>query len=137
RLNWLPNWQSVKKEASDPENYVSGKGVDHYNRYEEDFEIAKKLNMNSFRFGIEWARLEPVEGQWDEEAIEHYRRYIRTLKKSGLEPLPNLWHWTIPTWFEDKGGFKKRANIKYFERFVHKVAHEYADEFTYIITLNE
>ncbi len=137
RLSWVPNWDKVKHEATNPENYVSGKGVDHYHRYEEDFDIAKKLNMNSFRFGIEWARLEPIEGQWDEEAVEHYRQYIKQLRKRGLEPMPNLWHWTVPTWFDDKGGFKKHANIKYFERFVHKVAHEYADELTYVITINE
>lgn len=137
RLNWLPGWKNIKAQAEDPNNYVSGQGVDHYRRYQEDFNLAKQLNLNAFRFGIEWARLEPAEGQWDEAEIEHYRLYIKELRARGLEPFLNLWHWTLPTWFSDKGGFSKKANISYFERFTQKVADNLLDDVTYVITLNE
>src|SRR3989344_1476774 len=137
RLGWLPDWDKVRTKATDPNNYVSGKGVEHYERYKEDIGIAKKLNFNAFRFGIEWSRLEPNEGEWDQEAVDHYLEYILELKQQGLEPFLNIWHWTLPTWFEDKGGFKKRSNIKYFERFIHKIAKEYASELNYVITINE
>ncbi len=133
----LPNWDAIKQQAQKPENYISGKGVDHYNRYKEDFEIAKKLNLNAFRFGIEWARIEPEEGVWDEQEIEHYREYISELRKQGLEPVLNIWHWTVPVWFADKGGFKVSVNLKYFERFVQRLGAEYAHHLKYIITLNE
>lgn len=49
----------------------------------------------------------------------------------------NLWHWTVPTWFEDKGGFKKRKNLSDFARFVQKVSDEFGSELRYVITLNE
>lgn len=137
RWGQLPNWDKIKPRAQNPKNYLSGPGVDHLSRYREDFDIAKKLRLNSFRFGIEWSRLEPVEGQWDEEAVEHYRTYIKELKKRGIEPFLNIWHWTVPNWFAKKGGFLKRRNIKYFERFVQKVSEEYGHELRYIITLNE
>ncbi len=137
RLGWLPGWEDIKKRAETPDNYVSGKGVGHYQGYEEDFTLAKKLNLNAFRFGIEWARLEPSQGKWDEKEIQHYRDYIKELRRKGLEPFLNIWHWTMPTWFTDKGGFSKRENLKYFEAFVQKIADEYADDLTYIITLNE
>ncbi|HTE21655.1 MAG TPA: glycoside hydrolase family 1 protein [Candidatus Limnocylindria bacterium] len=137
RLGWLPSWNDIKEEAEDPDNYVSGKGVEHYKRYKEDFDIVQQLHMNAFRFGIEWSRLEPEEGKWDEEAIEHYREYIRELRARHIEPFVNLWHWTVPIWFDAKGGFKKRANIKYFERFIERVAEELVDDVGYIITLNE
>ncbi len=137
RLGWLDNWDQIKIEALDPENYVSGKGISHYDRYEEDFDLAKKLNLNAFRFGIEWSRIEPSEGNWDEEAILHYRKYIKELKKRGLEPFLNIWHWTVPVWFDEKGGFKKKSNNRYFTRFVSKIAEEYASELNYIITINE
>jgi len=137
RLNWLPIWSDIKHQAQNPSNYVSGHGVDHLHRYKEDFDIVKKLNMNSFRFGIEWSRLEPEEGKWDPEAVEHYHKYINALIERGIEPFLNIWHWTVPTWFADKGGFKKRSNLKYFERFVAKIAEEYGNHLTYIITLNE
>ncbi len=137
RLGDLPSWHDIKQQAEDPDNYVSGRGVEHYKRYKEDFDILQKLNMNAFRFGIEWSRLEPEEGVWDEAAIAHYRTYIQELRRRHIEPFANLWHWTMPTWFADKGGFKKRANLVYFERFVQKVADELTDNLTYVITLNE
>lgn len=137
RLGWLHNWNDVKQHAEDPENYVSGKGIEHDKHFREDFDLIKKLNMNSFRFSIEWARLEPEEGKWDERAIEHYKTYIAELRSRRIEPFANLWHWTMPTWFAEKGGFKHRKNVKYFERFVQKVADELSDELTHVITLNE
>lgn len=137
RLNWVPSWQEFKSEAETPENYISGKGVDHFRRYEEDFDIAQDLHLSAFRFGIEWSRIEPEEGKWDTAAITHYKQYIAALRRRHIEPFPNIWHWTIPVWFADKGGFTKRSNIAYFERFVQKIADEFADELTYIITLNE
>lgn len=137
RLGHLPNWEEIKKRASDPNNYVSGKGVDHWGRYKEDFDIAKKLSLNALRFGIEWSRLEPEEGKWDESAVAHYRDYIKQLKNCGLEPFMNIWHWTVPLWFEEKGGFTKGSNLKYFYRFVQKIADEYGSELSFAITLNE
>jgi beta-glucosidase len=137
RYGHLPNWPEIKSRAQNPENYVSGKGVDHFNRYEEDFDLLKKLNLNTLRFGIEWSRLEPTEGRWDEEAVEHYKKYIEGLKKRNIEPVLNIWHWSMPLWFTDKGGFDKRANLKYFDRLVEKIAEEYGKSLSYVITLNE
>jgi beta-glucosidase len=137
RLDWLPNWHEVKARAENPENYISGRGIDHYRRYEEDFKLVKQLNLNSFRFGIEWSRIEPEEGIWDEAAIEYYRGYIEKLKEMDIEPVMNIWHWTMPIWFTDKGGFEKAANIKYFVRFVEKVGGSYGHLLKYVITLNE
>lgn len=137
RLGKLPSWVRIRERAENPDNYVSGRGVAHYERYKEDFAIARRLNLNAWRFGIEWSRLEPEEGQWDATEIEHYRQYIRQLKKDGLEPFLNIWHWTMPVWFADKGGFEKRSNLKYFDRFVEKIGHEYARDLKYILTINE
>ena len=137
RLGSLHSWNDIKAQAEDPHNYISGKGVEHYARYKEDFDIIQKLNMNAFRFGIEWSRIEPEEGKWDEAEIEHYRQYIRELRSRRIEPFANLWHWTMPVWFTDKGGFKRRKNLRYFERFVQKVAEELTEDLTYIITINE
>lgn len=137
RLDWVPAWESIKKEAESPDNYISGKGVDHYRRYKEDFGLVKKLNMNSFRFGIEWSRIEPEDGVWDEKEIQHYHDYIDELIDMGIEPFLNIWHWTMPTWFTDKGGFETKKNLEYFDRFVQKISDEYGSKLTYIITLNE
>lgn len=137
RLDYLDNWQDIEKHATSPSNYVSGKGVDHYNRYKEDFGIAKQLNLNAFRFGIEWSRIEPSEGEWDDKEIAHYQEYIAELKRNDLEPFLNIWHWTMPVWFTDKGGFEKSKNLKYWKRYVQKIIDIFGDEFRYIITINE
>src|SRR3989339_2139309 len=70
------NAERLSKESGGkypPENYISGKACDHYNRFREDFDIAKSLGHNSHRFSIEWSRIEPEEGRWDEKEIAHYQ----------------------------------------------------------------
>ncbi len=133
----LTSWSHTKKFATNPANYVSGRAVDHYNRYEKDFDLLAQLNMNAFRFSIEWSRVEPEEGAWSVEAIDHYKRYIASLKQRGIEPVMTLFHFTLPTWFADKGGFEKRRNIKYFLRYVEKVIDELGVHVRYVITINE
>lgn len=137
RLQSLPDWRDIKPLAENPENYVSGQGVDHYIRYQEDFDLIKELNLNSFRFGIEWSRLQPEQGAWNAEAIQHYHDYLDALNQRGITPMLNIWHWTMPTWFTDKGGFEKKENIQLFADYAKRVAEEYGDKVTYIITLNE
>lgn len=137
RLGWLPSWHDIAEQARDPHNYVSGKGVDHYNRYPEDFRLLKQLNLNSLRFGIEWSRMQPEKGVWNIEAVEHYRAYIKELKEQGIEPILNLWHWTMPMWFVEAGGFEKGSNLRYWDEFVERVIKEYGRDLNYVITINE
>lgn len=133
----LDNWHSIKRLAQLPANYISGKAVDHYNRYEDDFDLAKRLNFNTFRFSIEWSRIEPEEGVWDAGAIDHYRKYIAALRRRNLEPIMTLLHFSLPVWFAEKGGFTKFGNVKYFTRFAEMVVAELGADVRYIITINE
>ncbi|HEX6258421.1 MAG TPA: family 1 glycosylhydrolase [Candidatus Saccharimonadales bacterium] len=133
----LPNWSRIKKQATTPENYISGKASNHYDDYRQDFAWVKKLNMNAFRFSIEWSRIEPEEGRWNPEAIAHYKKYVKTLKANKIEPVITLFHFTLPVWFAQKGGFEKRANIKYFVRFAEKVLSEVGADVRYVVTINE
>lgn len=124
-------------EALLPQNYISGKATDHYSKYELDFDLLQKLHMNAFRCSIEWSRIEPEEGKWDEQAIAHYRDYFAAMKARNIEPFVTLWHWTVPEWFDKLGAFEKRSNIKYFVRFARKVLEELGADFRYVITINE
>src|SRR5579859_2600 len=137
RYRHLPNWPAIKEQVCDPHNYISGNGIEHYSRYAEDFKLVKALGLNTFRFGIEWSRLEPREGEWDDTAIAHYRTYIAALRKQHIEPVLTLWHWTMPTWFTDKGAFEKRQNLHYWRRYVKKVCDELGAGVSYVLTLNE
>lgn len=136
-LSELESWPQIKAEASSAHNYVSGRAVDHYNLYETDFDLLKKLHMNAFRFSVEWSRIEPNEGAWNAEAIEHYKTYVKELKKRGIEPIVTLFHFTLPTWFAALGGFEKRRNVKYFVRFADKIVRELGIHVRFITTINE
>lgn len=137
RLNWLPNWEKIKPQAEEPGNYISGVAVDHYRRYKDDFGLLEQLNLGAFRFSIEWSRIEPEEGKWNEKEIAHYKEYIQELRRRKIEPFLNLWHWTVPVWFAEKGGFENKKNLKYFDRFIAKVGQELVNDVQYVITLNE
>lgn len=137
QYNDLDVWPDIQEEAKRPENFVSGEASGHYDNYELDFELLKKLQLDAFRFSVEWSRIEPTEGAWDVEAIEHYRQYIAALKARDIEPMMTLLHFTLPVWFTEKGGFEKRANVKYFLRYVDKVIAELGKDITYVITINE
>lgn len=137
KLGYLDNWNDIKDQATDPSNYVSGQATDHFNRYETDFDLLQSMNLNTFRFSIEWSRIEPKEGQFDSAAIQHYRDYLKSLKRRGIEPFVTLYHWTVPVWFEQKGSFERGKNIKYFVRFAEKILDELGPELSYITTINE
>ncbi len=137
KLGELECWSDIKKQATNPHNYVSGRAVDHYRRYEQDFDLLQKLQMNAFRFSIEWSRIEPKEGMWDTREVEHYRRYIAALKKRNIEPIMTLLHFTLPDWFAKKGGFEKRRNVKYFVRYAEYVMTQIGQDVKYVLTLNE
>lgn len=133
----LASWEAIKSQAVNPDNYISGVSTDHYDRYESDFDIVKKMNMNAFRFSVEWSRIEPEEGAWNAQAIEHYKKYVMALKKREIEPVVTLFHFTLPVWFANMGGFEKRKNVKYFVRFAEKIVSELGVNIRYIITVNE
>lgn len=137
KLDEMERWDDIRAAATDPANYVSGKVIDHFHRYKDDFDLLDKLHLNAFRFSVEWSRIEPKEGLWDGKAIEHYRKYIAELQRRNITPVMTLLHFTLPEWFAKKGGFEHRRNIKYFVRYVEYVMTQLGDKVPYVITMNE
>jgi len=119
------------------ENYISGRACDHYNRFREDFDIAKSLCHNAHRFSIEWSRIEPEEGKFDAKEIEHYREVIKSLRERGMEPFVTLWHWTNPIWIGKMGAWGNKDTVKYFLRYVSRIFNEYKDLVKFWMPLNE
>src|SRR3954470_14194868 len=68
--------------------------TDHWNRYEEDFRLASALGVNTIRTSVAWEKIEPLEGQFSEEAIQHYRTEFTSMRKFGLRPMITLLHGT-------------------------------------------
>ena len=133
-LRTLP---ALKEQAGDPQNYISGTACDHYNRFLEDFELARSLHQNVHRFSVEWSRIEPQEGVFDEEAIRHYQEVVKALKTKGLEPFVTLWHFTLPGWLSEKGGWNGQRSVMYFNRYVEKVVTALSPQVRFWITINE
>lgn len=137
KTKWA-DWQQKKfPEMFEKENYISGRACDHYNRYEADFDIAKSLGHNAHRFSIEWSRIEPEEGKFDEREIEHYRKVIKALKDRGIEPFVTLWHWTNPLWISKKGGCENKNFSEYFSKYSEYVVQKLEKEVNFWITINE
>lgn len=134
---WNPHWKKFEQEATNPENYISGTACDHYTRYREDFDLAKELHHTTHRFSIEWSRIEPEEGRFDEKEIEHYRQVILALRERGMEPFVTLWHWTLPLWLRDQGGILAPRFPEYFERYTKKIVEALGEHVQFWITLNE
>ncbi len=133
----LPSWEFSRREAEEPDNYLSGTACDHYHRYEEDFDLAQSLGHNAHRFGIEWSRIEPAEGVFDMEAIGHYQSVIRALRERNMEPFVTLWHWTLPLWLAEKGGIAHPDFPRYFSTYTEVIAKALGREVRFWITLNE
>lgn len=111
--------------------------VDHYNRYAEDIRLLADAGLNTYRFSIEWARIEPEEGQFDEREIEHYRGVIRCCKENGVRPLVTMHHFTSPKWLITKGGWENEEVITYFQQYCTYVIERLGDELEYVCTINE
>ena len=115
----------------------SADAVDHYNRYEEDIKLLAGAGMNCYRFSIEWARIEPREGQFDRQEVEHYRKMLRCCRENGVTPIVTLHHFTSPKWLISKGGWEAESTVEDFKRYCAYIAQELGDELTYIVTINE
>lgn len=115
----------------------SGDAVDHYNRYEEDIRLMAAAGLNCYRFSIEWARIEPVEGQFDERETEHYRKVIRCCKENGITPIVTLHHFTSPKWLISKGGWEVESTVENFKRYCIYIAEKLGSELEYVVTINE
>ena len=125
-------WEQAGRTAE-----PSGKACDHYQRYRQDFDLAHALGHNAHRFSIEWSRIEPEEGRWSDEAIAHYRDVLIALRERGIEPVVTLFHYTMPQWMAEKGGWENPAMEHAITRYTTKVMAELGPYARWWITLNE
>lgn len=115
----------------------SGLACDHYHKFDEDFALAQQIGLNAMRISIEWAKIEPEEGRWNSAAIEHYKKVLQSMKARGLTRMVTLWHWTLPKWMADKGGFETHAGVEAFARYTWFVAQNLGSEVDLWVTINE
>jgi beta-glucosidase len=117
-LEHLP--ETVYKEPS-------GDACDSYHRFEEDFALASALGLNCYRFGIEWARIEPEPGQFSRAELDHYVKVLTACRAHGLLPFLTYNHFTVPRWFAMRGGWEAADSADLFARFCERATRALGD----------
>ncbi|KGP73280.1 GH1 family beta-glucosidase [Pontibacillus yanchengensis] len=131
-------WDEFSKTPGKVWNGDTGDvACDHYHRFEEDIEIIKALGVDSYRFSIAWPRIFPSEGQYNPEGMEFYKKLAKKLNDAGIKPFVTLYHWDMPKWAYDKGGWVNRDSVQWFLDYAEKCFEELDDLVSMWITHNE
>lgn len=115
----------------------SGDAADHYHRFREDIALLKAAGLNAYRFSIEWGRIEPEEGKYSEEAIQHYRDVLMCCRENGITPIVTLHHFSSPAWIIAKGGWTNEYIINAFAKYAGYVTAQLGEYMDCICTINE
>lgn len=115
----------------------SGDAIDHYHRYPEDIALLASLGFNSYRFSIEWARIEPEEGEFSLAELDHYRRMLVCCHEHKLTPIVTFHHFTSPRWLMRSGGWEGKDTPDKFARFCERATQHLGDLMGAACTLNE
>lgn len=135
--NTNSDWWWWEHIASTPCHESSGDACDFYHRYEEDIALLSSLGLNAFRFSIEWARIEPAEGEFSQAALAHYRRILDVCRLHSVAPVVTFHHFTLPRWLHEHGGFAYEKFPALFERYCARAASALGDRLAIACTINE
>ena len=120
------------------EGHRSGLACDWWNgRWREDFQRAAESGQNAHRLSVEWSRIQPAPGRWDEDALDRYLLMMRTLKELNITPMVTLHHFTNPQWLAELGGWENEKVVELFEAFTRRVVDALKDYVSLWCTLNE
>ncbi len=135
--NWWHIEQVQVLEKKNPDWELSGKACNSYELYEEDSKILQQLHHGVYRMSIEWARIEPAEGEFRIEEIDHYIKVFESLKSRGIQVSLTMVHFAVPQWFNAKGGFNAMENLPYFERYLEYTVPKIAQYVDFWCVMNE
>ncbi|XLQ20002.1 MAG: family 1 glycosylhydrolase [Candidatus Moraniibacteriota bacterium] len=132
--NKYSNWTKWDKRGLVPH---IGYANNYWNIYAQYHNLVEEIGCNSMRITIEWSRIEPLEGEFDIEAVNHYRNILQNLHEKNITTVVGLWHWSVPMWFEQKYGMHSGDCKKKFIRFVKYICDKLGDEIDCVVVLNE
>lgn len=110
---------------------------DHYRRWREDLAIVAELGLTDYRFSVSWPRIEPVPGRINAAGLDFYDRLVDTIRELGIRPVLTLYHWDLPQWLQDDGGWRERSTAKLFAWYAAILAERLGDRVATWTTLNE
>ncbi len=131
------NWWLHENEPGTTIVEPSGDAADSYHRYRDDIRLLAELGLNSYRFSVEWARIEPERGVVSRASVDHYRRMVDTCLEFGIEPIVTLMHFTVPRWFERDGFWKAPDAPELFARYTESTLPIVSSGVRYVCTINE
>ena len=115
----------------------SGDAANSFVLWPQDLDLVKNMGLNSYRFSLEWARIEPEPGQFSIAMLDHYKAMIEGCRSRGLTPLVTFNHFTTPRWFGAMGAWMNPKSPELFGRFCDRAARHLAGSIGYATTLNE
>ncbi len=115
----------------------SGDACNSFELWRADLDLVKAIGLNTYRFSLEWPRIEPAQGQFSHAMIDHYKAIIDGCHERGLTPVVTFNHYTTPIWFAAQGGWTNPQAPALFARFCEKAAHALAGGISHALTLNE
>ena len=115
----------------------SGDACDSWNRWSEDIALVKSADLNTYRFSVEWARIEPEPGEYSQATLDHYRRICLACRKAGIEPIVTLHHFSSPRWVAAMGGWETPAVIDHYVRYAERTVRALGDAVRWYCTMNE
>ena len=115
----------------------SGSAVGSFGHWRDDLDLVQSLGLNTYRFSLEWSRIEPEEGQFSPGMLDHYRRLIDGCRERGLTPVVTFNHFSCPRWFAARGGWANAAAPDLFARYCERAAQALSQGMAYALTLNE
>jgi beta-glucosidase len=135
--NWNNDWWAWEHAPGTPCKETSGDACDHWHRYPDDIALLADLGFGTYRFSLEWSRIEPEDGEWSRASLDHYRRMCATCKDHGLAPIVTFHHFTTPRWLAAQGGWEAPATAERFARFCERATADLGDLVDWACTLNE
>ena len=130
-------WRFEQRPGAIAGGDTSGDACRHWQRYDDDFGLAAADGHDLHRLSIEWSRIEPEPGRIDAAAVAHYHQVFASLARHHITPMVTLFHFTLPAWVADRGGFENRDTLERFDGFVRLCAREYGGEVDWWCTVNE
>jgi beta-glucosidase len=133
--NTANDWALAESAGKVP---PAGIACDSWSKRRDDVALAVRLGLKAYRFSLEWSRLQPTYGTFDDTAAEYYRALIADLLAHNIVPVVTINHFTLPRWFYENGGWLAPESAEVFDAFVHRVTLAFAQcDVRYWITINE
>jgi beta-glucosidase len=137
--DWV-DWERTTDTAGQPHIYAgqrAGRAAGSWDLWPADVAALRRLGANAYRLSIEWSRLEPAEGAWDQAAADRYRAEFIAMRAAGITPFVTLYHYSLPRWFASRGGWEAPDALETFARFAERAGRAFGDLVDHWVTVNE